>query len=80
MCNPFSGSQKGRRVARKAVKTFLESGLAVDQIFTERAGHAEILCRTMDLKNVDVLAIIGGDGTIHECINGLMQREDQIEA
>ena len=46
-------------------------------MFTERSGHAEEMCRTMDLSGIDVLAIIGGDGTIHECINGLMQREDQ---
>ena len=79
MCNPFSGAQKGRKVAKKAVHKFLKNGLTVDQMFTEHSGHAEEMCKTMDLTGIDVLAIIGGDGTIHECINGLMQREDKEE-
>jgi diacylglycerol kinase family enzyme len=30
----------------------------------------------MDLTSYDALCIIGGDGTIHECINGWMRRSD----
>lgn len=34
------------------------------------------MCSTLDLKPFDVLCFIGGDGTFHECVNGLMKRHD----
>jgi len=34
------------------------------------------LCNTMDLSPFDVLCFLGGDGTFHECVNGLMKRSD----
>jgi len=52
-------------------------------------GHAEELCETYDFDdnnlannddesgdgvNIDVLAAVGGDGTFHECVNGMMKR------
>ena len=30
----------------------------------------------MDLSEFDVLAVVGGDGTIHECVNGIMKRQN----
>lgn len=27
-----------------------------------------------DIGNIDVLAAVGGDGTFHECVNGMMKR------
>lgn len=46
-------------------------------IALERKGHGEELCSTIDLTPFDVLCFIGGDGTFHECVNGLMKRSDQ---
>jgi diacylglycerol kinase (ATP) len=37
--------------------------------------HAEQLCETMDFEAFDVVVGVGGDGTFHECINGMMKRE-----
>jgi len=31
----------------------------------------------LDLKPFDVVCFIGGDGTFHECVNGLMKRQDK---
>ncbi len=36
--------------------------------------HAEQLCETMDFSGFDVVVGVGGDGTFHECINGMMRR------
>jgi diacylglycerol kinase family enzyme len=44
--------------------------------YLARKGHAEELCRTLDFSEYDVLCIIGGDGTFHECVNGIMKRSD----
>jgi diacylglycerol kinase family enzyme len=40
----------------------------------ERKGHAEDLCQEMDIAGYDVIIIIGGDGTMHECVNGILHR------
>lgn len=37
--------------------------------------HAMDICKTYDFSAFDVLCVVGGDGTFHECINGLMSRE-----
>ena len=36
--------------------------------------HAEQLCESMDFSGFDVIVGVGGDGTFHECINGMMKR------
>ncbi|MCP1156399.1 diacylglycerol/lipid kinase family protein [Bacillus infantis] len=41
---------------------------------TKREGHARELCREYG-SEVDVVFILGGDGTVHECINGLAPLE-----
>ncbi|MBM7095035.1 MULTISPECIES: diacylglycerol/lipid kinase family protein [Alteribacter] len=37
---------------------------------TKQKGHAEEICRERG-EEVDLVCILGGDGTVHECINGL---------
>jgi len=42
----------------------------------ERAGHGEEICKNEDLSKYDCLCAVGGDGTFHEAINGLMRRPE----
>jgi len=51
-------------------------GVKLEEYKTEYAGHALVLARTLDISQCDVLIIIGGDGSIHELVNGLLTRED----
>ena len=39
---------------------------------TERPGHATDLARTGARDDVDVVAVLGGDGTVNEAVNGLI--------
>jgi YegS/Rv2252/BmrU family lipid kinase len=45
-------------------------------IETEYAGHARDLARELDYDSYDGFCCIGGDGTMHEVINGMMTRTD----
>jgi sphingosine kinase len=45
-------------------------------ILVRYGGHASAIAATTDLTGVDAIVIIGGDGTIHDVINGLLARKD----
>lgn len=74
--NPNSGEKKGEKIANEAQIIFTAAGVEVNSIALAHKGHAEELCNTMDITPYDVLCFIGGDGTFHECVNGLLKRKD----
>jgi len=75
MYNPKSGNKSGKRVARRAEKLFHKEGINVKMDKLKARGHAEDLCEHMDLTGIDVVVAVGGDGTFHECINGIAKRQ-----
>lgn len=44
-----------------------------EMILTERPGHATELAR--EARGFDTIVAVGGDGTVHEVVNGLMSRD-----
>ncbi|KAF2074458.1 hypothetical protein CYY_004240 [Polysphondylium violaceum] len=75
--NPFSGSKVGEKIMNEAKKYFEVHGIKVKPIPTEYKGHAQELCQNLDITGVDVVCLIGGDGTIHEAVNGIMRRDPE---
>ncbi|KYR02009.1 sphingosine kinase related protein [Tieghemostelium lacteum] len=75
--NPHSGSKVGEKIMSEAKKYFEAHHISVQSIPTEYKGHAEDLCRTIDISEIDVVCLVGGDGTIHEAINGIMKRDPE---
>lgn len=57
-----------------AVERLLQS-LPHDTVLTERMGHAAALAETAD-DRYDLLVAVGGDGTVHEVLNGIMRRPE----
>jgi len=47
---------------------FEAAGLAVVQMVTEYSGHATEIVANLDLESTDVLAVVGGDGTMFEAL------------
>ncbi len=45
----------------------------MDVIYTSYAGHARDLSQRMASGGTDIIIAIGGDGTLHEVINGIME-------
>jgi len=74
--NPQSGSKKGQEFAERTQRVLNLRGIEVIMIPLTHKGHAEEKCEAMDLSAVDVLCCLGGDGTFHECVNGMMKRKD----
>jgi len=46
-------------------------GLTADAVFSERPGHLGELAREAALAGVDLLVVVGGDGSVNELVNGL---------
>lgn len=45
---------------------------------TQKAGDARQIAREFDAAMFDGLCLIGGDGTIHETVSGLLERDDLV--
>ncbi|MCP4358652.1 MAG: diacylglycerol kinase family lipid kinase [Chloroflexi bacterium] len=72
--NPRSDNGRGHRY-----KALLEAAArpygSLDIVITERSRHATQLARQAAAEGVDLVAAAGGDGTVSEIVNGLMQGE-----
>ena len=76
LVNPQGGNKKGPKIVRDVVPILENSNIKFEIIQTEYKGHAEKLSQELDLEEVCGLCQIGGDGTFHELVNGLLSRED----
>lgn len=74
--NPNSGKGKAREISEKIKERFESSGFQVDLRFTAKRGDAEQWACEDDLE--ELIACVGGDGTLHETVNGLMKRERKV--
>ncbi|MFA9390309.1 MAG: diacylglycerol kinase family protein [Prolixibacteraceae bacterium] len=74
--NPFSGNKKGTIILER-IKPIFEKGNIETVIFeTQYAGHARELANSLPFDGFDGLCVIGGDGTMHEIVNGMLKRTD----
>jgi sphingosine kinase len=76
--NPAAGVNKDIDLEAKLVEAFEGAGCCVSLVHTKYAGHAQELARSVPLHEYDGLCALGGDGTLHEILNGLLTREDGL--
>ena len=72
--NPNSGSGKSARIWESVSKFF--EGCEVNVALTQHRNHAAEIVSSMDLTEFDVIAVVSGDGLVHEVINALCTRPD----
>ncbi|GAA96812.1 uncharacterized protein L969DRAFT_54632 [Mixia osmundae IAM 14324] len=79
--NPASGPGKAKAIWQtKCQPIFEAAGCHLDVSFTEGRDHAKQACQTLDLEKYDGIAIVSGDGLVHEILNGLALRTDARKA
>ena len=77
MVNPVSGAGRGLRAARELLGPCLEaSGAKHDVTVTREPGEAQTIAASIDIDAYDTLVVVGGDGTMHEALQGLCGRPD----
>lgn len=79
--NPIAGNGRAKRIFKRIQMSSTYKSLKSMYFYTEYEGHAEEIVRTMVTKKKKLLKgiiVIGGDGTLHEAMNGLQQEEISI--
>lgn len=76
LLNPISGRGLSRRILEGVAPTFASRGLQSEVIETLRPHHAEEIVRSLNLSDFNALLAVGGDGTVHDVLNGMLSRED----
>ena len=74
IANPASGQHRGERRLAQASERLASLGHAVTGTLTESAGHATRLAKS-NAPDFEIIAALGGDGTVNEVANGLMAVE-----
>ena len=74
IANPASGQHRGERRLAQASERLASLGHAVTATLTESAGHATRLTKS-NAPDFEIIAALGGDGTVNEVANGLMAVE-----
>ena len=74
--NPKATATNAR--VRDVIKRALESDLKLDVVETKRRGHAIDVARTAAADGVEVVVVLGGDGTVNEVVNGIVGTETQL--
>ena len=69
--NPHSGGGRHRRDVPLILSALRGLGYDVEKLETEAAGDASGLARRAVEAGFDIVAVLGGDGTVNEAINGL---------
>ena len=77
--NPHGGRKSGPAVLRQVKPIFDAAGIDLNIFETEYAGHAREFIRDLDFSEVNGFCAVGGDGTMHEVVNGLLSRPDNSQ-
>ena len=81
LVNPISGQKLGQHICNNdLIPKLKEANFKYEVKITDSKGQAELITsnsKQFNSKNHKVLVIISGDGTIHECINGMLKNLDE---
>eukprot|EP01065_Artemidia_motanka_P053009 TRINITY_DN9730_c0_g1_i1.p1 TRINITY_DN9730_c0_g1~~TRINITY_DN9730_c0_g1_i1.p1 ORF type:complete len:437 (+),score=130.90 TRINITY_DN9730_c0_g1_i1:61-1311(+) len=73
ICCPVSGKKLAKKVVDEEFMPGMEAaGLQADIVLTARAGHATELAKQYGSADCGLI-VVGGDGTIHEVMDGLIE-------
>jgi len=74
--NPYAGRWKARQAIPDVERCCVEAGLDYELVLTEGPGHGIELARQAVLAGRHPIICAGGDGSISEVVNGMLQASD----
>ena len=76
IANPTAASASGLERWKECEKLLKDGGLEVETLLTQHAGHAIDLVQEAAANGARKFIAVGGDGTIHEVMTGLLRFSD----
>jgi YegS/Rv2252/BmrU family lipid kinase len=78
--NPLAGACQAGEILRGVARVLTEAG--VEQVVHESTypGHGRSLTRALPLRDGDAVVGVGGDGTLHQIVGGMLERPDRRRA
>ncbi|MDZ7378044.1 MAG: diacylglycerol kinase family lipid kinase [candidate division KSB1 bacterium] len=73
--NPAAGNGRGAKAGVRAATALRNRGVEYVPHISQYPGHAVQLARKLNVAELDAIVCVGGDGTLFEVVNGLMQAE-----
>ena len=70
--NPTSGNGRAKKKWPTIKRLLIKHGFSFKYAFTEYPGHAQLLVNQCIKLNFNKLISVGGDGTLHGIVNGIM--------
>jgi diacylglycerol kinase (ATP) len=75
LVNPASANGKTGKQWPQIARAAQDAGLRGEAIFSERPGELGELARKAADEGATLLVVVGGDGTVHEVVNGIAGRD-----
>jgi YegS/Rv2252/BmrU family lipid kinase len=76
--NPKAGAGLNNKVVLLISELFDENNFETEIIFTQHPGHAVDLTKNIAEKKIDIVAAVGGDGTVNETAQSLIHSETAL--
>lgn len=73
--NPKAGRGRGRRYAPRLRRYLERSGLRFRAVFSRARGDVERQARAACEEGCRHVVVVGGDGTVHEAVNGILKAD-----
>lgn len=74
--NPAAGRGKAKKLTPQIRNYLHKNGLLAKATFSRSPGHLIELTKQACLDNCENIIVVGGDGSIYEAVNGIMQAEE----
>jgi YegS/Rv2252/BmrU family lipid kinase len=73
--NPIAGRGAGEKLAPRVERALRGLGLSFEMVCTREPGHAVALARDAAWQGRRTVVAMGGDGTVNEVLNGILQAQ-----
>lgn len=80
IANPVSGRGRQNHLVKQVVDYLQEAGITPKLMWTDKRGHAEELASMAVRDEATHIVVLGGDGTIHEVVNGIMSSRTSVDS
>lgn len=79
LVNPISGKGNNRKIAQEISTKITAQGWQCQLVESQSAHYFQEILPNFNLQGFTHIGIVGGDGTMHEVVNGLMDRPKALQ-